>query len=66
MAKTNQPSQDVFSPPPVLLAPVGCSLFLCVQFSWGHIEELSGFIGIIDGQTDGSNVLQCLYNKNKD
>lgn len=51
-------------PPPILPAPVGCSRFLCVQFSGAHVEELSGFIGVIDGQADGSDVLQRLYHKN--
>lgn len=60
MVKLHQLSQDV-CPPPILPAPVGCSLFLCAQFSRGHVEELSGFIGVIDGQADGSDVLQRLH-----
>lgn len=71
MVKTHQLSQGVY-PPPTPHAPTrppgSCRLFslpVCVQFSGGHVEELSGFIGVTDGQADGSDVLQRLYHKKK-
>lgn len=44
--------------PPVLLLPPA-------ELSRGHVEELGRFIGVIDGQADGSDVLQSLHNKIK-
>lgn len=31
--------------------------------SRGQVEQLSGFIWVINGQADGCDVLQCLCNK---
>lgn len=31
--------------------------------SWGQVEQLSGFIWVINGQADGCDVLQRLCNK---
>lgn len=66
MVQFDQLGQGVCPPPhptltaPVLQDPAGCSLVQCVQFSGGHVEELSGFVGVINGQADGSDVLQRL------
>lgn len=35
-------------------------VFLPRNFSWGHVEQLSGFIGVADGQADGGDVFQSL------
>lgn len=54
---------------PSRLLPVFLRLSLSVLpplvLSEGHVEQLGGFIGIIDRQTDGSDVLQSLHNKKK-
>lgn len=36
-----------------------------LSFSGGNVQQPSGFILIIDGQTDGSDVLQGLHNQRK-
>lgn len=41
-------------------------LGLPVAHSRRHVEELGGFIGVIDGQADGSDVLQSLHNNKKE
>lgn len=37
-----------------------------IPHSWGQVEQLSGFIWVINGQADGCDVLQRLCNKTEE